>query len=134
MTNPSKAWWSLAGAILCEVTGSLSLKAALDAPVLYALVVAGFAGAFAFLAATVKSGMALGVAYGVWGATGVALTAVMSFVLFGEPLSWLMGVGIVIVIAGVLCIELGSQAARRRADHADADHADTATEDAGVLP
>jgi small multidrug resistance pump len=38
----------------------------------------------------------------------------MSMVLFGEPLSLLMGVGIVIVIAGVLCVELGSQAAQAK--------------------
>jgi small multidrug resistance pump len=58
--------------------------------------------------------MPLGVAYGIWGAAGVALTAIMSMVLFGEPLSLLMGVGIVIVIAGVLCVELGSQAAQAK--------------------
>lgn len=57
--------------------------------------------------------MALGVAYGIWGASGVAFTAVGSFRLFGEPITALMGVGIIVIIAGVLCVELGAQAAHK---------------------
>ena len=45
-----KKWILLACAILSEVTGSLSLKAALGHPGWYALVVAGFFCAFMFLA------------------------------------------------------------------------------------
>ena len=112
--NPTRGWLLLVAAILSETTGSLSLKAALDAPVFYVLVAAGFIGAFACLAGVLRAGMPLGVAYGIWGAAGVALTAIRSMVLFGEPLSLLMGVGIVIVIAGVLCVELGSQAAQAK--------------------
>jgi small multidrug resistance pump len=56
------------------------------------------------------------VAYGVWGACGVALTAVMSLVIFGEPLTPVMGIGIVVMIAGVLCVEPGSQAAHTKAE------------------
>ena len=115
--NRVKGWLLLAGAILSESIGSLSLKAALDTPAFYALVAVGFIGAFAFLAAVLRTGMALGIAYGIWGACGVALTAIMSFVLFDEPLSWLMGIGIVVVIAGVLCVEFGSHAADHRAAH-----------------
>lgn len=113
MNSTVKSWLLLAGAILSETTGSLSLKAALDAPAFYLLVAAGFIGAFAFLAGVLNTGMALGVAYGIWGASGVALTAIMSFVIFGEPITLLMGVGIVIIIAGVLCVELGAQAAQK---------------------
>ncbi len=106
-----KRWMFLAGAILSEVTGSLSLKAALDQPGWYALTVLGFLGAFAFLTLTLRAGMALGVAYGVWGASGVALTAVLSALLFSEPLTLIMLGGIVLIICGVLAIELGSQRA-----------------------
>lgn len=60
--------------------------------------------------------MALGVAYGIWGATGVALTAVGSLLLFGEPITALMGIGIIVIIAGVLCVELGAQAAHKKAE------------------
>lgn len=108
-----KAWLLLAGAILSEVTSSLSLKAATEQPLWYALVAVGFAAAFVFLTGVLKEGMSLGVAYGIWGAMGVALTATMGAVLYGEPLTGLMVLGIVLVIGGVLTIELGSQHAAK---------------------
>ncbi|GAA4803460.1 hypothetical protein GCM10023220_35900 [Streptomyces ziwulingensis] len=64
-----------------------------------------------------RAGLALGVAYGIWGASGVALTAVLATVIFGDPLTAVMGVGIALVIAGVLCVELGAQAAHARRPH-----------------
>lgn len=105
-----RRWAFLAGAIAAEVTGSLSLKAALEQPAFYALVVAGYVGAFLCLSFTLRAGMPLGAAYGIWGATGVALTALLSFVFFGEPLTPLMIAGIALVAAGVLCVEFGSHA------------------------
>ena len=109
-----KKWLFLVGAVLLEVTGSLSLKGALDAPGLYVLVVAGYVGSFLALFMSLRSGMALGVGYGIWGASGVALTAIMSLVIYGEPITLLMGLGIVIIMAGVLLVELGSQAAQKK--------------------
>ncbi len=102
-------WFLLAGSVGSEVIASLSLKAALTHPALYAVVLLGYVSAFTFLTLVLKRGMALGVAYGIWGALGVAATAVLSAVLFDERLTAMMGVGIVLVIAGVLMVELGSQ-------------------------
>lgn len=101
-------WLLLAGAILCEVTASLSLKAALDQPLLYIVVAAGFTAAFALLAAVLRRGMGIGVAYGIWSATGVVLTTTLASVVYGETLTGVMGIGIVLIIGGVLLIELGS--------------------------
>ena len=109
-------WVFLAAAIAMEVTGSLSLKAAMDRPSLYAVVTVGYAGSFICLSMALRHGMALGVGYGIWGATGVAATAVLSLVIFHEPLTLLTGIGIVAVMAGVLLIELGSQAAQNKAE------------------
>ena len=105
-------WLLLTGAILCEVTASLSLKGALDRPALYVVVLIGYVASFVLLAFVLRQGMGLGVAYGIWGALGVALTAVMSTLLFDEAFTGLMGVGIVLVIAGVLVVELGAHEAR----------------------
>lgn len=101
-------WLFLAGAILSETTGSLSLKAATDNPGWYALVAAGFVSAFACLAGALSNGMPLSVGYGIWGASGVALTALLAALIFDEPLNALMIGGIAAVMAGVLCVELGS--------------------------
>lgn len=109
-----RGWLFLGCAILLEVAGSLSLKGALSAPGWYAVVVTGYVGAFVLLSATLRTGMPLGVAYGIWGAAGVALTAVMSFFLFAEPVTPLMTLGILAIMAGVLCVELGRQAAEKR--------------------
>ncbi|WP_314034948.1 SMR family transporter [Dietzia sp. CH92] len=113
--RPTGRWLYLTAAIGCEVAGSLALKGALDRRALYAVVVVGYLGAFTFLARTLKAGLPLGVAYGIWGATGVALTAGLSALIFAEPLTPLMGAGIAVIIAGVLCVELGSGRARARA-------------------
>lgn len=116
MKKTTNVWLLLTAAILAEVTASLSLKGALAYPVLYLIVVAGYLGAFVLLAAVLRGGMPLGIAYGIWGASGVALTAVGSLLVFGEPITLLMGIGIVVIIAGVLCIELGSQAAQKKSE------------------
>ena len=57
---------------------------------------------------------AIGVAYGIWGASGVALTAILSTLIYGEPLTPIMVGGIVLITLGVLTIELGSQRAARQ--------------------
>ena len=102
-------WILLACAVLSEVSASLSLKAALDAPAWYALVVVGYSAAFVLLAAVLRTGMPIGVAYGVWAAFGVALTAVGGAVVFDEPVGAVSACGIALVIGGVLLVELGAQ-------------------------
>lgn len=109
-------WVLLAGAVASEVTASLALKAALTRPGLRVLVVVGYVAAFVFLTLVLRRGMPLGVAYGICGALGVAATAVLSALIFDEPLTGLMGVGIALVIAGVLLVELGSDHAADEAD------------------
>lgn len=109
-----KNWLLLAGAIVTEVTGSLCLKGALSYPALFIVVVIGYVASFVFLSLVLRRGMPLGVAYGIWGAIGVALTAVLSAALFHEPLTPVMIAGIVLIILGVLCVELGSQQAAKK--------------------
>lgn len=110
-------WAPLLAAILLEVTATLALRAAVDRPAWYALVAVGYVGAFVGLGFALRAGLGVGVAYGVWAAAGVVLTAVLAAVLFDDALTVTMGVGIALVIAGVLCVELGSQRAHDR-EHA----------------
>jgi small multidrug resistance pump len=100
----------LAGAIVSEVIGTLSLKAALDAPVMYLLVAAGYVASFLLLAAVLRRGMPLGLAYGLWAALGVAVTAVAAALLFGERLTVLTVAGLAVIMVGVLLVETGSLA------------------------
>ena len=50
-----KRWLLLALAVIAEVSGSLSMKLALDAPALYLVTAAGYIVAFAALAATLRA-------------------------------------------------------------------------------
>ncbi len=126
MMRAMRQWLLLGGAILTEVSGSLSLKAALTHPGFYAIVVVGYVTAFVLLWLALRDGMPVGVAYGIWGAVGVALTAVLSMLIFGEALTPVMLLGIGLVIAGVLCVELGRHPRSRSRSTSPAP-----TEDAG---
>ena len=105
------AWPTLGGAIISEVSATLALRQALSHPGFYIVVGIGYALAFILLSLTLKAGMPLGVAYGLWGALGVALTAVLSMLVFGEPMTVLVALGIALIMAGVLLVEVGAQRA-----------------------
>ncbi|WP_183085927.1 SMR family transporter [Kocuria rhizophila] len=99
----------LAVAILCEVGGTVSLRmVSVGSRWWWLGVAAGYLVAFSLLAVVLGGGMPLGVAYGIWAATGVALTALISRVFFKEPLTWIMGAGLVLIVGGVLLIETGA--------------------------
>lgn len=101
-------WLVLAGAIAVEVFATLSLRASdgFRKKAWIAPVVAGYLVCFYLLWLSLSLGMPVGIAYGVWTACGVALVAVIARYLFAEPLTWVMVLGIVLIIAGVLTIEM----------------------------
>jgi small multidrug resistance pump len=105
-------WMILSGAILAEVTASLSLQAAVTSPVWFVMVALGYAGAFVGLSLVIRRGLPLGVTYGIWGAAGVALTAILGGVIFNGPLNVALFAGIALVAAGIVVIEMGSSRAR----------------------
>lgn len=103
----------LIGAILSEVAATLSLRASdgLRKRIWIIPIAAGYLIAFGLLALVLSRGMALGVAYGIWAASGIALTAVLARIIFKEPLTRTMMIGIALIAAGVLVVELGANAA-----------------------
>lgn len=105
-----RKWLLLGGAIAVEVSATLSLRASQEHAAWLVVVVAGYTGAFALMAAVLRTGMPVGVAYGIWGAVGTAVTATVAAVLFGEPFTWPVVLGIGLIIAGVLLVEFGSHA------------------------
>ena len=111
MGRSTCAWLALGGAIVSEVSATLALRQALNHPGFYVIVGIGYALAFILLSLTLKASMPLGVAYGLWGALGVALTAVLSMLVFGEPITVLVALGIALIMAGVLLVEVGAQRA-----------------------
>lgn len=102
-------WLALAGAIGFEVLGTLALRASdgFRHRTWIAPVALGYLLSFTLLWVALSWGMPVGVAYGVWTACGVALVAVAARLLFSDPLTWTMGAGIALIVAGVLTIEMG---------------------------
>ena len=107
-----RIWALLFAAISVEVAATLSLRASQDHSAWLIVVVAGYIGSFLLLTMVLRAGMAVGVAYGIWGALGTAATAVLAAAIFGDPFTWLIAAGIGLIIAGVLLVEFGSRPAR----------------------
>lgn len=104
------AWPPLLVAIALEVMATLSLRAAegFTHPLWLILVVLGYSGSLWLLSIVLDRGMPVGVAYGIWSAIGVVLTAVLGTVLFGELLGPVQIIGVGVIVVGVLLVELGS--------------------------
>jgi small multidrug resistance pump len=105
-------WAALAGAIGFEVLATIALRASegFRKRIWIVPVTIGYLVSFYLLWLTLALGMRVGIAYGIWTACGVALVAVAARVLFREPLTWVMGLGIVLIVAGVLTIEMAGAA------------------------
>ncbi|HLU30282.1 MAG TPA: multidrug efflux SMR transporter [Acidimicrobiia bacterium] len=103
------SWVWLMAAIASEIAATLSLRASdgLRRRSWLVPVILGYAAAFGFLALTLEAGMKLGVAYGIWSALGIALVAILARLIWREPLTNRMIVGIVVIAAGVALVEVG---------------------------
>lgn len=64
------------------------------------LAVAGIMAAFACLAQAIQT-LELSVAYALWGAAGLCLTAATDFVLFGQRLNWFGALGLLLIVWGI---------------------------------
>lgn len=108
-----RSWVLLLGAIGTEVAGTLSLRASQDDRLWLIVVVIGYTASFVLLSRVLRAGMPVGVAYGIWGALGTAITAVAAAMLFGDPFTAPIVAGIGLIIAGVLLVEFGSHTSER---------------------
>ncbi|MEL6966464.1 MAG: multidrug efflux SMR transporter [Pseudomonadota bacterium] len=103
------AYVYLAIAIVSEVIGTLALKASNGfANLQYsALAFVGYAIAFYFLTQVMRT-VPVGVTYAIWSGAGVALVAILGLVLFGQKLDAAALLGIGLIVAGVLVLNLFS--------------------------
>jgi small multidrug resistance pump len=75
----------------------------------FVIVVVGYVASFAALSQALGRGVPLGIAYAIWSAVGVAAIALISWIFFKEPLTWVQIAGLVLVIGGVGLLELGGR-------------------------
>lgn len=100
----------LSFAIAAEVVATSFLRvSSAPNPPWYAwwLVTVGYVFAFFMLSRSLAVGVPLGTAYAIWAGVGVALVAVVAWLVFQEPLTWVQIAGIMLVGAGVALVELG---------------------------
>jgi len=107
-----KAYLLLAAAIAFELFGTSMLKASEGFSKLYPTLatVAGFGIAFYCLSLSLQQ-IPLGVAYAIWSGVGTAVTAVIGIVVWKETASATTALGIVLIIAGVVVLNLKGSAA-----------------------
>ena len=100
----------LLSAVVLEVLATNSLKASESFTRLWPSLItaAGYAGAFYMLSLTLR-GMSLAVAYAMWSGLGIVFTAAAAYVLFREKLDAPAVLGMGLIIAGVVVINLFSK-------------------------
>ena len=102
-------WVFLTVAIVSEVIGTSALKSSEGFSRLWpsAIVVVGYASAFYFLSLTLKI-IPVGVAYAIWSGAGVALIALIAWVIYGQALDLPAIIGMLLIVAGVVVLNLFS--------------------------
>lgn len=103
-------YFYLAIAIASEVIATSALRAADGFTKLLPsiLVVAGYALAFFFLALTLKT-IPVGIAYAIWAGIGIVLISLVAYFLYGQTLDVPALIGIGLIVAGVVVINLFSK-------------------------
>lgn len=102
-----KAYLFLLMAITSEIFGTSMLKASAGFTKLYPSIatVVGFGVAFYSLSLSLQQ-IPLGVAYAIWSGVGTVVTAIIGIVIWKETASLTTVLGIVLIVAGVVVINL----------------------------
>ncbi|MDV7354612.1 SMR family transporter [Rhodococcus oxybenzonivorans] len=104
------AYVLLAGAIVCEIVATLSLKVSEGFSKLppSLLVVIGYVSSFTLLGLALNRGLPVSVGYAIWAAAGTTIVAILGVVFFRESLSGVAIAGLALIVVGVGLLNLGS--------------------------
>lgn len=104
------AWLLLAIAIVSEVIATSALKASqgFSRPLPTVIVLIGYVTAFYCLSLTLRT-MPVGIVYAIWSGVGVALIALVGWLLFGQKLDLAAIIGLVLIVAGVVVLNVFSK-------------------------
>ncbi len=97
-------------AIIVEVVAASALKASdgFTRPVPTAIVIVGYLTAFYLLTVIVKT-LPVGITYAIWAGMGIVLVAIVSAVMYKQIPDWPAIIGMGLIIAGVIIINLFSK-------------------------
>lgn len=95
-------------AIVSEVmaTTCLKLSEGFTHPAFGIVTAVGYVLAFTLLTLMLKD-MSLGLVYGIWGGAGTMLTTIVGIVIWNDPFSLVIGIGMVAVVAGIALLSIG---------------------------
>jgi len=108
--NPVLATYGLLTiAIAFEVVGTSFLKQSnqFTNPVPTILTLLCYGAAFYFLSITLKT-LPVGIAYAIWSGLGIVLISIVGFVVFGQKLDLAAVIGLGLIIAGVVVVNVFS--------------------------
>ena len=99
-------------AVLSEVTATTALKFSEGFTKLIpsVIVVFGYGLSFYLLSLSLKT-IPLGTAYALWSGIGIVLTVIAGIVIWRESMDWARAIGIFLIMAGILIINLYSNSA-----------------------
>ncbi len=104
-------WLILSAAIVFETIGTTALKASAQftRPWPSAVVVLAYAASFYLLSMTLNV-LPVGVVYAIWSGAGIVLIAGLAWVVFGQRLDLPAVLGMGLIVAGIVVINLFSKA------------------------
>lgn len=99
-------------AVLAETIGTTALQASqqFSRPLPSVIVVVAYGAAFYLLAVALKT-FPVGIAYAMWSGMGIVFIAIIGFAVFGQRLDWPAILGIALIMAGIVVINLFSSTA-----------------------
>lgn len=102
-------WLYLALAIVSEVLATSFLKSSESFSRFWpsVIVVVGYGLAFYFMSLSLRT-IPIGITYAIWSGSGIVLIALIGWIWLGQKLDGAALVGIGLILAGVLVIQLGS--------------------------
>lgn len=108
--NPTMLYAMLVLAIVFEVLGTSAMQAAQHFTRLVPTIVmvVCYAIAFYFLSYTLKA-IPVGIAYAIWSGLGIVLISLAGYFVFGQKLDFAAIVGLGLIIAGVVVLNLFSK-------------------------
>jgi small multidrug resistance pump len=104
-------WVTLALAVVAEVIATSSLKATSEFTRFWPslLVMAGYLAAFYFMTLSLRT-LPVGIMYAIWAGAGIVLVTVIGWLVYRQGLDLPAVIGIGLIVAGVVIINVFSRA------------------------
>ena len=105
-----KTYFFLAGAIFCEVAGTMLLPISQNFTKIFPTVALGIFYISAFYLLTfVVNKLPIAIVYATWSGLGIFTISILGYIFFKQTLSWQAVLGLFLIIVGVILVNLFSK-------------------------